>query len=678
MPRLFLSAFVHTCIVTFSVVSVSAAEPQWRHLSTLNGDLPLPGSASEQTGAVVGDFDRDGTNDFIISTRKVAPAVLWYRRTASAWERYVVEPEMLRVEAGGAVFDIDGDGDPDLVFGGDGSSDQLWWWENPYPNFDPKAGWKRRIIKQGGGKAHHDQVFADLKGTGRPQLVFWNQRVEKLFLADIPANPSDTGPWPQVEIFDASKIATTNKQEGMDVADVDGDGRVDLLAGMFWFKHIKGNEFKAIQVCDRPGRIAAGKFKPGKHSQIISAPGDGIGPLRLYECAGDPEKTADWVGRDLAGRDMVHGHSLAVADIDGDGRLDIFAAEMAQWTSGKEANNPDATAWIFYGDGQGGFRKTVFKTGFGFHEARVADLDGDGRIDILSKPYIWQTPRVDIWLQGAPGKTAAAASADAPGGTERAIGFQLYSFRAEMAQDIPGTLAKVRALGITDVELPNLFGKTAAEFRAELDRAGLVCTSFLTTYEQLASGLDAVAANAKTLGAKFVVCGRIPHQRSPTNIFTIEQAEKAAKDFNEWGARLRAQGLQFCYHPHGFEFRALGAGTVFDRLAQLTDPGDVKFELDVFWVIYPGRDPVALLKKYPGRFPLMHLKDLRRGVTGNHSGRAPHDTNVALGEGQADWPAILQAAREANVQHYYIEDESPDPLRQAQASVRYLSPLFRK
>ena len=115
---------------------------------------------------------------------------------------------------------------------------------------------------------------------------------------------------------------------------------------------------------------------------------------------GNPESSKDWVGHDLLERDMVHGHSLQVADIDGDGNLDIFAAEMAKWSEAKkQPDNPGATAWIFFGDGHGQFRKTVFATGIGFHEARVADLNGDGKMDILDKPYNWEAPRVDVWLQ---------------------------------------------------------------------------------------------------------------------------------------------------------------------------------------------------------------------------------------------------------------------------------------
>src|SRR4051812_44342693 len=164
-----------------------AADPQWRHLSSKTGDLPVPGESTQQTGAVVADLDKDGVNDFVLSFRQKAPALVWYRRTKSGWDRYVIEKEYLTVEAGGAVYDIDGDGWPDLVFGADWQGSDVWWWKNPGGEYDPNVSWKRYMIKKGGGKQHHDQVFGDFKGTGKPQLVYWNQGVKKLFIADIPA-----------------------------------------------------------------------------------------------------------------------------------------------------------------------------------------------------------------------------------------------------------------------------------------------------------------------------------------------------------------------------------------------------------------------------------------------------------------------------------------------------------
>ena len=414
-PHLCLALLVTIAGAGFSVRSAAGGrkEIKWVHLSSKNGELPVPGESTQQTGSLVADLNGDGVNDFIMSFRKVAPALVWYRRAAKGWDRYVIEKEFLTVEAGGADYDIDGDGDLDLVFGGDYQSDKVWWWENPSPNFDPNVSWRRRVIKSGGRTQHHDQAFGDFKGTGKPQLAFWNQGAKSIFLADIPADPRSAQSWPMTAIFSGAGGETGDQgafkyPEGVTAADVNADGKPDILAGNFWLKHRGGDKFEAIQIGTIGGRIAAGKLKPGKFPQVVIAPGDGIGPLKWYACAGDPASAKDWVGHDLAGRDLVHGHSLALGDIDGDGNLDIFAAEMSKWTAAKaEPDNPNAEALIYYGDGKGNFTKTVLAKGHGFHEARVADLDGDGDLDILNKPYNWEVPRVDVWLNQGTGPRRA-------------------------------------------------------------------------------------------------------------------------------------------------------------------------------------------------------------------------------------------------------------------------------
>ena len=156
-------------------------------------------------------------------------------------------------------------------------------------------------------------------------------------------------------------------------------------------------------------------------------------------------------------------------------------------------------------------------------------------------------------------------------------------------------------------------------------------------------------------------------------------ARRVARDFNLWGEAFHRAGIQFGYHAHGIEFGHLRRGsdeTPFDLLVRETDPALVCYEMDVFWVFHAGQDPVRLLAKYPDRWRLLHLKDIRRGAAvGAQDGHAPVADFVALGTGQIDWPAVLGAAQAAGVEHYFIEDESAEPLRSIPESLDYLRSL---
>jgi len=367
-------------------------EVQWKHLSSGRGDLPEPNGGNQQTASLVLDIDGDGRNDFVITDRVRKPSVVWFRRGAAGWKKLLIDNTRLPIEAGGASCDIDGDGDLDIVFGADASGNRVWWWENPHPHHDPAAPWVRREIKSSGGRKHHDEMFGDFDGDGKPELVFWNQGSRILCLADIPARPKEVSPWPYHQIYSWSG---GSEHEGLARADMDGDGKADIIGGGRWFRHEGGTRYRPVVIDDsqRFTRSAAGQLKRGGPPEVVFVAGDRKGPLKWYECRGDPRKTGSWVGHGLLERDVVHGHSLAVADIDGDGNLDVFCAEMHTPGHGEKA-----ASMIFIGDGKGSFTGSEVSVGIGNHESRVADLDGDGDLDILGKPYTWDTPRVDVWL----------------------------------------------------------------------------------------------------------------------------------------------------------------------------------------------------------------------------------------------------------------------------------------
>jgi sugar phosphate isomerase/epimerase len=650
----------------------AGTDPVWQNLSSKRGEVPVPpGGSTQQTGAVVADFDGDGLNDFILSFRQKAPALVWYRRTATGWDPYVIEKDYLPIEAGGAVCDIDGDGHLDVVFGGDWQSDEVWWWENPAPNFDPKVPWKRHLIKKGGQTQHHDQVFGDFLGTGKPQLAFWNQGAKKLFLAEIPENPRTAGLWPLTEIATAAISGSTPYTEGISAFDVDGDGKVDLLAFNTWYKHTGGKNFKPIKIADEGGLIFAGYFKPSKIAQIVISPGDGNGPLRWYECTGDPEDPKAWVGHDLLDRPVIHGHTLQLGDIDRDGHLDIFAAEMAKWSENQpQRDHPGATAWVFYGDGQGHFRKTELITGHGWHEGQLADLDGDGDLDLLNKPYNWDTPRVDVWLNN--GTRAGAHGAGTSASFSGPVGLQLYSLRDILSQNVGLGLQFARNFGFREVEIAGTYGVPPGQFRATLDRFGLKPVSAIEDYGMFAEHLDKVIEEAKTLGVQFIGTAGIPHEGK----LTTADVKNAAAVFNRAGEALAKEGIRFFYHNHGFEFVPSGDGTLFDLLMAGTDPKWVSFEMDIFWIVHPGQDPVKLLQKYPNRWALMHVKDMRNGTkTGLLTGSEDVRNDVMIGSGQIDIPTTLREAVRVGVRHFFIEDESPVSIEQIPQSLRYLESL---
>src|SRR3954471_6285944 len=264
---------------------------------------------------------------------------------------------------------------------------------------------------------------------------------------------------------------------------------------------------------------------------------------------------------------------------------------------------------------------------------------------------------------------AAASAGGKSSGFKEPIGLQLYSLRAQFAKDVPGTLDKVRDFGFKYVELAGTYGLKPQEFKAELHARGLEAISGHFPYERFRDDLPGLIKEAKALGLKYIGCAWIAHKGA----FTEQDCRDTINVFNKAGEELSQHGIRFFYHTHGFEFQPYGSGTLFDLLLKETKPEFVTYEMDIFWVYHAGQDPAELFKKYPKRFELVHLKDMKNGTPiGLLTGSTDVRNDVALGTGRIDYRRILPAAQKAGVKWYFIEDESPTSEDQIPQSMRYL------
>ncbi len=253
------------------------------------------------------------------------------------------------------------------------------------------------------------------------------------------------------------------------------------------------------------------------------------------------------------------------------------------------------------------------------------------------------------------------------------FGLQLYSLRNQIkrgdAQSVRAQIAYAKKVGYTEIEAPELYGLTASQFRRELDSVGLPCPSMMATYEQYESDLAGVIRDAHTLGAAFVVNAWIPHQGP----FTLELCRRVAANYNRWGRQLKAAGLEFCHHNHDYEFQPYKGKPLYDTLIEETAREYVNFEMDVFWVVAGGQSPVAYLRRYPSRFRLLHLKDMRKGPpVSDYKVSIPVEWDVPLGTGRVDMRGILREGEHIGIKHYFVEDESREAPQNIVKTLRYL------
>lgn len=272
----------------------------------------------------------------------------------------------------------------------------------------------------------------------------------------------------------------------------------------------------------------------------------------------------------------------------------------------------------------------------------------------------------------ARGKPASLLGKDGPG-------VQLYMFDPDLNRDFDGALASIAGAGVRSVELASLHRRSAAEFRAALDKAGLTCRSAHVAASSSVPGasglnfdnLDKLVEQLNILGSRNAVLPLFQFPKDPIwgapisfmslvkpdgPPITADRYERMADFLNEKGAVLKKHGIRIGYHNHNVELAPIGTKTGLQILLERTDPSIVDFELDAGWLAAAGHDPVAWLKRYRGRFTQMHVKDIAPSTKVNyHTQQKPTE----VGSGMMNWPAILKVAQGAGVRNFFVEQEAP-------------------
>jgi len=271
------------------------------------------------------------------------------------------------------------------------------------------------------------------------------------------------------------------------------------------------------------------------------------------------------------------------------------------------------------------------------------------------------------------GTTAAATLATAARSawtTESAhkigrIGLQLYTVREAMKTDVAGTIAKVASTGYQEVEFAGYFDHSPQDIRALLDKNGLASPSCHVGYDLVEKRWPETLDAAKIVGHRYIICPWIDEkQRAEPSGW-----QRAAELFNKAGEASKKAGIQFGYHNHSFEFdpaESLGGKLPYDFLLETLDPQLVTMELDLCWISVAGKDPVAYFEKYPGRFPLVHVKDWVRDASSSSGYQGAMGQSVKyggrmanVGQGSVDWKRIFAESGKAGIKHYFVENDDP-------------------
>ena len=241
------------------------------------------------------------------------------------------------------------------------------------------------------------------------------------------------------------------------------------------------------------------------------------------------------------------------------------------------------------------------------------------------------------------------------------LGVQLYTLRREMAKGVDATLARVAEIGYSEVEFAGYFGRSPAEIRSGLVAAGLNSPAAHVDINAVIADWPNTLDLATTIGHQYLVVAFVPNEMR----VTLDHWRALADIFNRAADEARRAGIQLAYHNRDFEFAPMDGQIPFDLLCKQTDPALVQIELDLFWIIHGGGDPMAFFERWPGRVPMVHVKD-----------RTEEGVMTEVGAGDIDWPTIFGARALAGMRHYFVEHDQPaEGFSSVAASYDYLSRL---
>jgi sugar phosphate isomerase/epimerase len=255
------------------------------------------------------------------------------------------------------------------------------------------------------------------------------------------------------------------------------------------------------------------------------------------------------------------------------------------------------------------------------------------------------------------------------------LGVQLYTVRDKMKEDFDGTIAKVASIGYKEVEFAGYFDHTPQQVRAVLDKNGLVAPSTHVQWDELDDKFPSVIEGAKVMGMSYIVQPWIPEElRKSPDIW-----KKAAEKFNQCGEQTKKAGIQFAYHNHWFEFLPVDGKLPYDILLADCDKDLVKMEMDLCWITVAGKDPVKYFAANPGRFPLVHVKDVKtlpKITTGGPQNFGDTVDLTEVGSGTINWKRIFEHSQQAGIKHYIVEHDHPkEPFESIKTSYEYLTKL---